>query len=461
MPYLREFYENESKPFIATGYSSSSVESPMLVDQALLQGFRSHPHPRAKSSTEVADYIADPYAYFLDTVSEKRYQARLAERNIVAVGSPDRGHSFQLCKYTLGGSLLALTGKSQPFGSGLQTWDISNGVITLDPGYFDLPNGSPYPLVPRKLDSVGLDTFAQQAYLRTAPTSVVFDAAQFLGELREGLPRLVPDVLKSSSKIFKNIGSDYLNIEFGWKPFINDLINMGKALAGSTAAFSHVGIRTHRRFGTPPKRTSFDGRYANCETLMMVGLGSLDAPYGNPSLPTGYTRGPSHVNAYLLRTSEQTRWFEGEFTSFMPLGFDPSSYLDRLNRLINFKLTPETLWNLAPWTWLVDWQLRIGDTIAANQAAANDLLVMHYGYAMEQTVYRDLLSLDFSATPRIKPRFEDNYWPVTPASSDFIATTTYKRRVRANPFGFKTGGADALSGGQLQILGALGLTKLK
>lgn len=146
----------------------------------------------------------------------------------------------------------------------------------------------------------------------------------------------------------------------------------------------------------------------------------------------------------------------------MPLGFDPSDYLSRLNQLVNIKLTPEVLWELAPWSWLIDWNLRIGDTIAANELAANDLLVMHYGYAMEKTTMRDLLVLDTSANPSsLPPGTYGSAWQNLPKSYSYVATTEYKRRLRANPFGFRTGGTSALSVGQLSILGALGLTRLK
>jgi hypothetical protein len=125
--------------------------------------------------------------------------------------------------------------------------------------------------------------------------------------------------------------------------------------------------------------------------------------------------------------------------------------------LLNPKITPSTLWELAPWSWLVDWNLRIGDTIRANELNANDLLIMHYGYAMEHTVYTTNMS--WRATGPLtgtNPSFSG-----VPTRGGYFATTEYKRRIRANPYGFRTGGTGNLTGGQTAILGALGLTKLK
>jgi hypothetical protein len=173
------------------------------------------------------------------------------------------------------------------------------------------------------------------------------------------------------------------------------------------------------------------------------------------TVATSTTGGTASYN--LVKTSTSKRWFEGEFSLFYPLKFDPESYLSRLDVLVNTKLTPRTLWELAPWSWLVDWNLRIGDTIKANELAANDNLIMHYGYAMEKTVYTTGLSWHQTSSPNVSGRIWNNF----PNRGGYFATTTYKRRLRANPYGFQAGGQSALTGHQLGILGALGLTKLK
>jgi hypothetical protein len=257
------------------------------------------------------------------------------------------------------------------------------------------------------------------------------------------------------------VGSDYLNIEFGWKPFINDIVNAAKALIGATAMLSTQGNRVHRSRGVPRQLSSYE--YRSPSTSNWVGMnGQRTAKYvgavgslGNAVAPPGDT--------YFLRSIDRTQWFEGEFTSFYRLGFDPKSFMDRADALINLKLTPQVLWELAPWSWLVDWFLRIGDSIKANELAGSDKLVMHYGYAMEHTIIRDLVSVDFASAPRQKPANATSYryWPGLPQSASYVATSEFKRRIRANPYGFKTGGPASLTQGQWAILGALGLTRLK
>jgi len=266
--------------------------------------------------------------------------------------------------------------------------------------------------------------------------------------------------------MFRGLGSDYLNVQFGWKPFLNDLINAAKALSGATSVLAGVGQRVHRRYGIPTTYTAQEKQFSNKSLTTWLGFTGYRSLYaGNdlPLSPIGNAVAPDPASGYWLRTSETTRWFEGEFTNFMPLGFDPSDYFQRLKVLANFEITPAVLWELAPWSWLVDWFLRIQDSITANLNAANDLLVMHYGYAMEHQIFRDLISLDLSAVPRSKANGATSYayWLNLPATASWVATSEFKTRLRANPYGFRTGGTASLNGGQLAILGALGLTKLK
>jgi hypothetical protein len=404
----------------------------------------------------------DPYAYFLAEAAETRYNERLAERGMGYQGEPDRGHALIISKHSLRGSTNTKVRNVSKYIGSPESWtETENAVIvpSSTPGVTGFGRSFPLP------SGTELETFGQQAYARTAPTAKVFDAAQFLGELREGLPSIIPSVVKSGARFYKGIGSDYLNVEFGWKPFLNDLIKAGQALAGATNMLAGNGKRVHRRYGVPPLRTSNEMKLGYVSCSMMLGndgnrlawtevQNRLGGSQGNGPAPAGYV--------YALRTEETTRWFEGEFTSFFRLGFDPSSYLDRLNELVNLKLTPAVLWELAPWSWLIDWFLRVGDTIKANELAANDLLVMHYGYAMEQNLRRDFWNIDFPATHRNKPAGSTySYWPVLPDSVSYVAESVHKRRIRANPYGFRTGGTSALSQGQVSILGALGLTRLK
>jgi hypothetical protein len=148
-------------------------------------------------------------------------------------------------------------------------------------------------------------------------------------------------------------------------------------------------------------------------------------------------------------------WFEGAFTKFLPLGFNPSSYLDRASVLLDVDVDAETIWKLTPWTWLSDWVVDVSSTIAANQAASDKSTISHYAYAMEET--HAYVFLDWS----IAPNTATSVWtPSGPTKGSFVTETTWKRRIRANPFGFVPGGPSGLNPFRTAVLAALGLSRL-
>lgn len=447
MSYYREQFVNES-------YTDSTSSVSTVLDSASVLSFRSRTHPKALTSELVGDHDADPYAYFLDSTSRKKYQARLKERGLPSQGAPDRGHAFAMTRHTIKGTNANVRLARYPDNPGAEGFAFlvpSQSAHKLD----HIHRGNAWGVAPYK--ESGLDAFAQLAYNRTAPSSVIFDAAQFLGELREGLPKLIPSLLKSNIRTAaRNYGKDYLNAEFGWKPIISDVQNAAKALASATVQLSQNGQRVHRKYSIPEFSENdlvtfsglagiYSGHKGVLSPAALKAAGMNNVTTGGYNLP---------VETYHRKDRTVHRWFEGEFSSFFPLGFDPTDYFSRLKVLTSTNITPSVLWELAPWSWLIDWQLRIGDTIAANEKAANDLLVMHYGYAMETAVYKTRLLYHSTATPRQEADFVGY-----PKRAFLEATTTYKQRLRANPYGFKVQSSGDLTVEKLAILAALGLTK--
>jgi hypothetical protein len=414
-------------------------------------GFRAHPKENSSFSEELLDIEVDPYAYFMDSTSTRNYRDALSARGLPAQGSPDRGHAFESVRHELFGTY-SLTRATDHWG---------NAIVSYDGSRLDSVHNGSAMVMPTEGDL--LPAFANRAYQKTAPTSVVFDAASFFGETLQNLPNLPFAALKDSTRFFRGLGNEYVNLSFGWIPFVTDIVNAAKALGLATQQLTENGRRVHRKYGIP--------RVSRYESLSpgLVGQFDLGLYVGNNgNLPVHFDgldslRWPT-VNAraisagnlefyspFISKGYTRDQWFEGEFTSFYPLDFNPDDYLSRLNVLVNTKLTPEVLWELTPWSWLADWTLRIGDSIRANQLRANDLLIMHYGYAMERTVFTTFLNL-----------YDPYFVPASsiPFKMKFSSRTTRKRRIRANPYGFTVGGASALSVEQLAILGALGLSRL-
>jgi len=132
--------------------------------------------------------------------------------------------------------------------------------------------------------------------------------------------------------------------------------------------------------------------------------------------------------------------------------------MDRISliakQVFGAKLTPETLWNLTPWSWAVDWFSNTGDVLSNVSSWKSDGLVMQYGYIMETSITRH--------TYRYIPT--KNWNGVSPYTGDYkaipplIVEKISKIRRRANPFGFGVTW-DGLSPIQATIAAALGLSR--
>jgi len=273
-----------------------------------------------------------------------------------------------------------------------------------------------------------------------SPTNPSFSLAQALGEAREGAPKLFgSSLLKEKSRFLKGSGSEYLNVEFGWKPLVSDLQkfahtvkNHDKILEGYRAG---SGKKLRRRFAYPPTQ---DSRITSGGIAMI--------PANASELWTGTTHEQTVTRA----------WFSGAFRYHVPvddglLG-NLKSHVSEANKLLGVRLTPDVVWNLAPWSWGLDWFANTGDVMTNISNLGTDGLAMQYGYSMRSSV-----------------RERTTSWTVPASHSDasvrgtsgFLRRThTLKRRIPASPYGFATT-FDGLSNRQKAICAAIGITRAR
>lgn len=289
-----------------------------------------------------------------------------------------------------------------------------------------------------------LDVLGATAVARCKPTNSVADASVFLGELfLDGLPHLVgARTWKDRTSYARSAGDEYLNYQFGWRPLISDVNSFAYAVDHANTVLTQYerdsGKAVRRRYNFPTKVTTtentvYDGAY----------------PYGTNSDFIA----PPASRGRLVRTVEtvQRKWFSGSFTYHLPDGKDYRSQMIRgaleSKKLLGLSLTPDTLWNLAPWSWAVDWFSNTGDVVSNLTDWATDGLVMHYGYMMEHTIVKHTYSLT-------KPGLLGPELRVRPLT--FVIETKIRRK--ANPFGFGLTW-EGLSPSQLAVLAALGLSR--
>jgi len=327
--------------------------------------------------------------------------------------------------------------------------------------------------------SAAHDYYAE-AYRKARPGNPVASVGQFLIELRDlpqvplkGLPRGfgslmrrlqgrsvadLPAVLLGQLEAFRHLGGEYLNVVFGWKPFVNDLrkmYNLWQTIDKQIAKLIRENGKAIRRRcqvkdqkDVTQNRRSYPWAYADC----------FGAP---PNWMDGYS-----VRTTTTRTIERV-WFSGHYRYFIT---DPgSSQWTARARLALFGAfpTPDLLYSVLPWTWLLDWFANVGDIVSNLSPNAIDTLYCNRSFIMRHTVQEVTEQCDtwHSAASTWDSHDTSRYgylgaqW--SGFSGSFVSVDKTETKVRAvggNPYGLNTQSTD-LSPSQWSILAALGLSR--
>lgn len=294
--------------------------------------------------------------------------------------------------------------------------------------------------------NAALDSVGATAVARCKPTNSVASASVALGELlKDGLPHLVGHRTWEGRAITaKSAGDEFLNVEFGWNPLISDIRSFSMAVRNANAVLTQFerdsGRNVRRRYEFPVQTTKQ-------ETLWDGPNRCYINPFNSNLLNPAAVLGP----AYRIRTTIRRQWFSGAFTYRIPLGTSLGSTLRRqyleAGKLLGTNLTPETLWNLAPWSWAADWFSNAGDVVSNLSDAATYGLVLRYGYVMEETITTDTYV-----------RIGDTGFKSGAGGVTTTLVNHTKKRRRANPFGFGVT-YDGLNPIQYAILAALGMSR--
>jgi len=279
-----------------------------------------------------------------------------------------------------------------------------------------------------------LNTKGATAISRSIPTIPTVNSLVALSELmRDGVPS-VPGIeaWRDGTYRAKNAGSEYLNVEFGWVPLVNDMRSFAKVVKSHSEILSELergsGHMTRVGYGFP-------------------GSSSSDFSSGSMLLYKGGNTGVSTTTSYNYTYYKQSRvWFKGAFKYHLPASSTQAGkmalYASYADKLLGIKPTPSTFWNAAPWTWALDWFGNTGDVLTNISELGQNGLALAYGYIMSFGQTKELWSC------AAKTGFG-------PASK--TRTREFKKRLPANPYGF--GVSDlTLSLSQKATLVALGLT---
>jgi hypothetical protein len=306
-----------------------------------------------------------------------------------------------------------------------------------------------------------LTTLGTVAINATRPNNSIASVAQTLAELkREGLPNLSPqlfsDLLRHKTSIFRSLGGAYLNVQFGWKPLVNDVVKVLTAVTQVPKVLEQLqkdsGQQVRRKFHFEDTTTTTSDSVFISGVVVTTAHNTND---NNRLFKEKVTGDPTNVynSGWLLKTETEkvSSWFSGAYTYYFETDEDlfgkARMYAQLAEKLLGIRITPEVLWELAPWSWLADWFANFGQLISNVSGFMSDGLVMRYGYMMQTVVRTRTLTQTGVA-------FEGG--SVMPYSVSYV--TTSKKREKATPFGFGLNPVN-FTNRQWAILAALALAK--
>jgi hypothetical protein len=310
-----------------------------------------------------------------------------------------------------------------------------------------------------------------RAWNATKPKLQQATAFNFSAELRE-----MPQMLKTSAQGFsdawhtskrltgtveprsrggalsvmqpKAAADHFLNHNFGWVPFIGDLVNFAQIVG----YWSNMVKKLTKMNGVPVRKRVPLGSETSASIISQVSnaMPCFPVTFSNTQADGFYRMQPNYI---LEEVVETTSWGVGKFTYYRP-EFDVSllsynsawSKVQRFLTITGLRVNPSNLYNAIPWTWLIDWVTNIGNFVDYFNDIFFDQIVGHYCCAMKtRRTSRKLTSFQYMHDGDVTLVFER-------------VIVSKQRQMNSGPYGFSLTW-DQLTPRQLAIAGALGISR--
>jgi len=271
-------------------------------------------------------------------------------------------------------------------------------------------------------------------------------------------PKSIGDLFSSLKKGSADAAGDYLNLQFGWVPFVQDiafLLQMKRKLEQKMAWLKkHNGKSFRRNFEMD--RSSFS-----------EGIDRFTYPLATmkPTLSTELYHGYlfDFQNIPIQKTYSRRIWFRSKWRMWIPELADWRADKTHLKfSLVGLDLDPSIVYKATPWSWLLDWFVNVGTILQNIYLRARYHVVAEYAYVMGSENYRyDAPGFVSVNTGQQFINFQTFSldWPGYQTMSGVSKTYyEFRQRVEANPYGFGIT-FSSFSAYQWSILVALGLTR--
>jgi hypothetical protein len=357
------------------------------------------------------------------------------------------GEFFTQKRYVIGGSTpIGIEGKIQLDPSTVSWATYQGPMLPVAPNEMRWPDA-------HASSHHDLEVAGATAIARCAPTNPTASLSTFLGEtIKEGIPKIAGSVILKWRNMThhqrrKAIGEEYLNYQFGWVPFVNDLRDISHSITHAHDVLEQYERDSGRMVR---RRYEFPRQYDSSTRLIY----SQANPFISPDSIELYRRPFVFGQVYVTETVARNQWFSGAFTYVLPTGGGArdnlAKYVIEAKKTLGLTLTPATVWNLTPWSWAIDWFTNAGDVLSNIDAWIIDNQVLLYGYMMEHVV----------STRTYTYAGPTGYQSSSMRPNDVTLVTETKQRIKATPYGFGISW-DGLSTFQKSILAALGITHFR
>ncbi len=338
-----------------------------------------------------------------------------------------------------------------------------------DPGMYDYAHMSMYGKTTVQL-SEELNAYGAQAHARLRPDRPDFTPFESLGELAFGLAdlqlswqsfrkRYNKELSRIEGKVGHRISREarnYLAASFGVTPLITDCVKFLEAYSESEKRLKQL--------------VKDNGKWVRRRALLTLVGSDTEPPQQGWWVIHPDTYHPSMLPTlkYECYQAGTRAYSENKFTKHIKVWavgkskyWLPSAYLTggpnvkKLLRRIDFNtdITLVNVYNLMPWSWLIDYFFNFGSFFASLSGGLADTLIFDYAYIMREEKHVDW-----------NKHTESVYTSPDPGSGKEVSCTIVKTgilrsRGAASLFGFGYNERD-LSPTQWSILGALGLSRL-
>lgn len=302
-----------------------------------------------------------------------------------------------------------------------------------------------------------------------SPNRAEIDLARSLGEMKD-YPRLA----RASSYVPRGpnfLGSAYLNVVFGILPTYRDIASAAEMVIESEDTVNNYLAQEKARIRKTMSETIWSASDGGLKRGKASAFRQLDAPYDIGGFPCRVSKllhsGIATRSDIIVPTIHWSWWAERVRKAFATFEFfipKPQGVEGRLQRyaksaraLLGSGVTASTVYDLTPYSWMVDWFIDVGGLLRYQQNVAdNQTVASRAGWTTTDFLtFSAQMSVEIDKTGVSSPR--NVVFDFSPGGSATVVYRNVHRR-RGNPYSMSPNWD--LSPQQLAITAAMGLSHL-